>query len=226
MVIQPYCTLSMWPDTMMTSSNGNIFRVTGPFCGEFTGIRWIPRRKASDAELWFFLWSAVESTIAGWWFETQLLPLWRHCNVGVVGCTQFVTSHGPMKKKCKDFYVAGQYDDIICWTFMLKSFRAMKFALVPESVTCLVTHSGSEKMDAISQTTFSNAFPWTKIFEFRLKFRRNLFLGVQISDIPALVQQSGRSPKVVALFSATNLSSNIMKLVQLLDTIQIKLNYA
>ena len=24
-------------DTMMTSSNGNIFRVTGPLCGEFTG---------------------------------------------------------------------------------------------------------------------------------------------------------------------------------------------
>ena len=28
---------------MMTSSNGNIFRVTGPLCGEFTGLRWIPR---------------------------------------------------------------------------------------------------------------------------------------------------------------------------------------
>ena len=26
----------------MTSSNGNIFRVTGPLCGEFTGHRWIP----------------------------------------------------------------------------------------------------------------------------------------------------------------------------------------
>ena len=38
--------------TMMTSSNGNIFRVTGPLCGEFTGHRWIPRTKASDAELW------------------------------------------------------------------------------------------------------------------------------------------------------------------------------
>ena len=25
--------------TMMTSSNGKIFRVTGPFCGEFTGDR-------------------------------------------------------------------------------------------------------------------------------------------------------------------------------------------
>ena len=43
---------------MMTSSNGNIFRVTGPLCGEFTGPRWIPRMKASDAELWCFLWSA------------------------------------------------------------------------------------------------------------------------------------------------------------------------
>ena len=39
---------------MMTSSNGNIFRVTGHLCGEFTGPRWLPRTKASDAELWYF----------------------------------------------------------------------------------------------------------------------------------------------------------------------------
>ena len=38
--------------------------------------------------------------------------------------------------------------------------------------------------------------------------------------------QSGRSPKVVALFSATNFSSYIIKLLQLHDTIQIKWNYA
>ena len=46
--------------SMMTSSNGNIFRVTGHLCGEFTGPQWIPRTKASDAELWCFLWSAPE----------------------------------------------------------------------------------------------------------------------------------------------------------------------
>ena len=34
---------------MITSSNGNIFRVIGPLCGEFTGHRWIPHTKASDA---------------------------------------------------------------------------------------------------------------------------------------------------------------------------------
>ena len=48
---------------MMMSSNENIFRVTGHLCGEFTGSRWIPRIKASDAELWCFLWSASQSTV-------------------------------------------------------------------------------------------------------------------------------------------------------------------
>ena len=33
----------------MTSSNGNIIRVTGPLCGEFNGRRWIPLTKASGA---------------------------------------------------------------------------------------------------------------------------------------------------------------------------------
>ena len=49
---------------MMTSSNGNIFRVTCPLCGEFTGHRWIPHTKASGAELWCFRWSTPE--INGW----------------------------------------------------------------------------------------------------------------------------------------------------------------
>ena len=48
------------PGHMMTSSNGNIFRVTGHLRGEFTGPRWITRTKASDVELWYFLWSAVK----------------------------------------------------------------------------------------------------------------------------------------------------------------------
>ena len=48
---------------MMTSSNGNIFRVTGLLHGEFTGHWWIPLTKASGAELWCFLWSAPEPTV-------------------------------------------------------------------------------------------------------------------------------------------------------------------
>ena len=41
-----------------TSSNRNIFRVTGHLCGEFSGHWWIPCPKAGDAELKGFLWSA------------------------------------------------------------------------------------------------------------------------------------------------------------------------
>ena len=47
---------------IMTSSNGNIFHVTSLQSREFTGHRWIPYTKASDAELWCFLWSAPEPT--------------------------------------------------------------------------------------------------------------------------------------------------------------------
>ena len=37
----------------MTSSNGNIFRITGILRGEFTGHGWNSRTKASDEELWW-----------------------------------------------------------------------------------------------------------------------------------------------------------------------------
>ena len=45
---------------MMTSSNGNIFRVTGPLVRRIHRHRWLPLTKGSDAELWCFLWSAPE----------------------------------------------------------------------------------------------------------------------------------------------------------------------
>ena len=67
----------------MTSSNGNIFCITGPLCVEFTSHRWISRTKASDAELWCILWSAnkrLNKQSWGWWFEMPSHSLWRHCN--------------------------------------------------------------------------------------------------------------------------------------------------
>ena len=42
-----------------------------------------------------------------------------------------------------------------------------------------LTHWGREKMDATSQTTFSSAFSWMKVFEFRSKCHWSLFLRVQ-----------------------------------------------
>ena len=69
---------------MMTSSNGNIFRVTGPLCGDFTGHRWIPLTKAGDVELRCFFDLHLNKRLSkqswGWWSETPPRSLWRHCN--------------------------------------------------------------------------------------------------------------------------------------------------
>ena len=68
---------------MMTSWNGNIFRVAGHLCREFTGPRWIPHTKASDAELLSFdlrLNKRLSKQSWGWWFETPSRPSWRHRN--------------------------------------------------------------------------------------------------------------------------------------------------
>ena len=51
----------------------------GRFCGEFTGDRWIPLTKDSDAELWCFIWSApwkngwVNNREAGDWNSIALI---------------------------------------------------------------------------------------------------------------------------------------------------------
>ena len=75
----------------MTSSNGNIFRVTGPLCGEFTGHRWIPLTKASERSFDVFFDLHLNKRLSkqswGWWFETPWCPLWRHCNVLSAPCS-------------------------------------------------------------------------------------------------------------------------------------------
>ena len=54
---------SVLENHLMTSTNGNIFHVTGPLWGESSGRRWIPLTKAIDAELLCFLWSMAEQTV-------------------------------------------------------------------------------------------------------------------------------------------------------------------
>ena len=44
-----------------------------------------------------------------------------------------------------------------------------------------LTHWGRDKIDAISQTTFSNAFSWMKMHEFRLRFHWSLFLRFELT---------------------------------------------
>ena len=69
----------------MTSSNGNIFRVTGPLCGEFTGPGEFPTQRPVTRSFDVFfdlrLNKRLNKQSWGWWFETLSRPFWRHRNV-------------------------------------------------------------------------------------------------------------------------------------------------
>ena len=83
-LIHMHCTMT-GGILMMTSSNRNIFRVTDPLCGKFTGHQWIALTKASnDVFFELCLNKRLSKQSWGWWFETPLCPLWRHRNVARV----------------------------------------------------------------------------------------------------------------------------------------------
>ena len=48
---------------MMTSSNGNIFRVTGHLCGKFTGLRWFPHKGQWRGALMFFFYLCLNKRL-------------------------------------------------------------------------------------------------------------------------------------------------------------------
>ena len=68
--------VSVWMEIMimMTSSYGNIFRVTGPLWGESTCHRWIPLTKVSEPQLWCFLSSVPEQTVEQ---TIEMLVIWE-----------------------------------------------------------------------------------------------------------------------------------------------------
>ena len=73
---------------MITSSNGNIFRVTGPLCGEFTGPDEFhtqrPVTRSFDVFFDLRLNKRLSKQPWGWWFEALSWSLWRHCNDSIV----------------------------------------------------------------------------------------------------------------------------------------------
>ena len=142
--------------TMMTSSNGNIFRVIGHLCGEFTGPRWIPRTKVSDAELWCFLCVWIND----WVNNRGAGDLRRYrAHYDVIVMTTITNSE----------------------TWTICTVEVDVIAPLQHSCDNDLTHWGRDKMAAIFRTTFSNAFSWMKMLEFRLRNHWNLFLMFELT---------------------------------------------
>ena len=81
---------------MMTSSNGNIFRLTGHLCGEFTGPGEFPTQRPVTRSFDVFFDLRLNKRLSkqswGWWFETLPSPLWRHSNdIYICACLMWCT---------------------------------------------------------------------------------------------------------------------------------------
>ena len=91
--------LRVWWD-MMTLSNRNIFRVTGPLCGEFTGH---PSQKPVTWNFDVFFHLCLNKRLSnqswGWWFETPPCSLWRHFNT-LLYLRIFTISHQIRRRLC------------------------------------------------------------------------------------------------------------------------------
>ena len=79
------CSLWRKFHLMMTSSNGNIFRITGPLCGKFTGPGEFPAQRPVTRSFDVFFDLRPNKRLSkqpwGWWFETPSWSLWCQCNV-------------------------------------------------------------------------------------------------------------------------------------------------
>ena len=77
---------------MITSSKGNIFGVTGPLCGEFTGPGEFPTQRPVTWSFDVFFDLCLNKRLSkqpwGWWFETPSWSLWRQCNVNWRKCAR------------------------------------------------------------------------------------------------------------------------------------------
>ena len=67
----------------------------------------------------------------------------------------------------------------IYWCILLTKYQWIRKAFPCHHID--LTLWGRDKMDAISQTTYSNAFSWMKMYEFRLKFHWSLFPWIQLT---------------------------------------------
>ena len=103
------------PIDMMTSSSGNIFRVTGHLCGEFTGPGEFPTQRpvtrSFDAFFDLRLNKRLSKQPWGWWLPSW--PLWRQCNE--MRCVMIPPSEKVRSSKHKL--------EFLCWFYLKIIYR-------------------------------------------------------------------------------------------------------
>ena len=87
-----------------------------------------------------------------------------------------ITATSSREQWVKINYKLFNYNLILCRAYQLRRWNTGPTWILKE-----LTHWGRDKMAAISQTTFTNAFSWMKMYEFYLWFHWSLFLRFELT---------------------------------------------
>ena len=136
-------------------------------------------------------WSSMTFSRFGLWahkllaeilFFLNLIPVKQNLNA-VINCLIFMKAVAHVAKWT---FVRGIFIEpclVIYWLehVIYWSRVFMHWTVICTQPMVALTHWGWDKMATIFQTTFSNAFSWMKMYEFRLRFHWSLFLRFQLT---------------------------------------------
>ena len=136
---------------------------------------WSMRGWPGHQQLWY-----LHSSSGIVWFRQQKIltggSLWMYFPIFRRGISKSLWGTGSRAELPNVIIDGLHWPEVRRWRigWVLIAFNWFGHKLAP------LTHWGRDKMDAISQTTFSSAFSCMGIFEFRLKFHWSLFLRVHL----------------------------------------------
>ena len=110
-----------------------------------------------------------------------LLVLNRHGSFFLSCALHYITTKRFIWDKSHLFHVMTSADSgpaVVSSRYQYHLYLGPILQRVYELIIEILTHWDRYKMAAISQTTFSSAFPWMKTFEFWIKIHLNMFLMV------------------------------------------------
>ena len=165
----------------MTSSNGNIFRVTGHLCGEVTGE--FPAQRPVTRSFDVFFDQRPNKLLSkhswGWWFETPSRPWWRHCNGLIWELISWLFSYGTMKhepnRHFAEVFNCIFLNELLPWLrFHWNLFLVNTSALVQ----VIICHMVSLVLDQLKhRTAKNNRTLAVMIRRFTMRYRRNEYSG-------------------------------------------------
>ena len=138
----------------MTSSNENIFRVTGHLCGEFTGPGEFPTQRpvtrSFDVLFDLRLNKRLIKQPWGWWFETPSWSLWRQCNVWLgirprpghhksLMQVSYCASMEVIIVKAGFYYIFNKFECFLCWSTFISTITRQNDTLWTSSALTLLS---------------------------------------------------------------------------------------